>query len=119
MIKALGFSKSTIVCDSAEPKSIEEIRRAGIIRARESKKGPDSIIFGIQALQQYKLHVHPSCTNCITELENYSWQKDKHTNEYINKPIDTFNHSLDSLRYSLQCLDASKLKIMSSTILGL
>jgi phage terminase large subunit len=42
----------------------------------------------------------------LEELENYSWKKDKATNEYINEPIDSFNHYLDALRYSLQCMDA-------------
>ena len=47
-ITSLGFAKSTIICDSAEPKSIEELKRAGLQRAKASKKGPDSIVHGIQ-----------------------------------------------------------------------
>ncbi len=99
-IKSLGFAKSIIVADSAEPKSIEEIRRLGIPKIIPSVKGPDSIIHGINQLQQLNIIVHPSCINTITEFENYSWQKDKN-GEYINKPVDAFNHYLDSLRYSL------------------
>ena len=104
VIKSLGFGKSTIICDSAEPKSIEELRRNGINGARESIKGPDSIIHGIQKLQEYEIIVHPSCQETIAEFENYSWQKDRKTGEYINKPIDMFNHCMDALRYSLQCV---------------
>ena len=103
VIKSLGFQKSTIICDSAEPKSIQELRQNGIYAARESTKGPDSIIHGIQRLWEYEIIVHPSCTETITEFENYAWQKDKTTGEYINKPIDMFNHCMDALRYSLQC----------------
>ena len=103
VIKSLGFQKSTIICDSAEPKSIQELRQNGIYAARESTKGPDSIIHGIQKLWEYEIIVHPSCTETITEFENYAWQKDKTTGEYINKPIDMFNHCMDALRYSLQC----------------
>lgn len=103
VIKSLGFQKSTIICDSAEPKSIQELRQNGVYAARESTKGPDSIIHGIQRLWEYEIIVHPSCTETITEFENYSWQKDKTTGEYINKPIDMFNHCMDALRYSLQC----------------
>ena len=103
VIKSLGFQKSTIICDSAEPKSIQELRQNGIYAARESTKGPDSIIHGIQKLWEYEIIVHPSCTSTITEFENYAWQKDKTTGEYINKPIDQFNHCMDALRYSLQC----------------
>ena len=118
VIKNLGFSKSLIIADSAEQKSIEEIRRLGIQRIKASVKGPDSVIHGIQRVQQYNLIIHPSCQNLITELENYSWQKDKN-GEYINKPQDSFNHYLDALRYSLQCLDTGRLKSFDKSLLGL
>jgi phage terminase large subunit len=115
IIESLGFAKSIIIADSAEKKSIEEIKRAGVNRIRASVKGPDSIMHGIQALQNYEIIVHPSCTGIITELENYSWQKDKKTNEYINKPIDAFNHFLDALRYSLQCVQ-NRLKTLNKDL---
>lgn len=102
VIKAMGYSKNVIVADCAEEKSIVEIRRAGIPKIRECKKGPDSIRFGIQQLQQYKIRVLPKCTGVITEFQNYAWEKDKKTGEYTNKPIDKFNHFMDALRYSLQ-----------------
>ena len=105
-IKAMGFAKSIIMADSAEQKSIEEIKRKGVVRIKPCVKGQGSVLQGIQILQQYEIIVHPSCRNTIEELQNYSWKKDKQTNEYINEPIDAFNHSLDSLRYSLQCMDA-------------
>ena len=119
IINSLGFAKSTIVADAAEPKSIEEIKRKGIQRIRACTKGADSILHGIQKLQQYELIVHASCTGIATELENYSWQKDKKTNEYINKPIDAFNHFIDALRYSLQCINIKKLKTLNKASLGL
>ena len=119
IITSLGFSKSVIVADAAEMKSIEEIKRLGITRIKPCVKGPDSIIHGIQKLQQYEIIVHPNCGELITEFENYSWQKDKN-GEYINKPIDQFNHYCDALRYSLQCVDkAQKLKTMSKSSFGL
>lgn len=119
IIAGMGFAKSTIIADSAEPKSVAEIKRCGIMRIRESTKGKDSIIHGIQRLQGYNIIVHPSCQNIITELENYSWIKDKLTGEYTNKPIDMFNHSLDALRYSLQALDQHKFTAVSKDVLGL
>lgn len=119
IITSMGFAKSTIIADSAEPKSVAEIRKCGILRIKESAKGKDSIIHGIQRLQGYNLIVHPSCQNIITELENYSWIKDKATGEYTNKPIDMFNHSLDALRYSLQALDQHKFTAISKDVLGL
>ena len=119
IISALGFAKSNIIADAAEPKSIEEIKRKGIMRIRACTKGADSIVHGIQQLQQYDIIVHPSCEGVITELENYSWQKDKQSNEYINKPIDAFNHYMDALRYSLQCINTKKLKTINKSLLGL
>ena len=104
-IKAMGFAKSVIKADSAEQKSIEEIKQAGVYRISPCVKGQGSILQGIQKLQQYELIIHPDCKNIIEELQNYSWEKDKQTNEYINKPVDKYNHYLDALRYSLQCLD--------------
>ena len=115
IITALGFSKSTIIADAAEPKSIEEIKRAGINKIRACKKGADSIIHGIQKLQNYEIIIHPSCVGIITEFENYTWQKDKKTDEYINRPIDDFNHYIDALRYSLQCV-ATKLKSIDKNL---
>lgn len=114
IITALGFAKSTIIADSAEPKSIEEIKRGGIIKMKPAVKGPDSVIHGIQKLQNYHIIVHPSCQGVITEFENYSWQKNK-DGEYINRPSDSFNHYCDALRYSLQCANA-KLKTLSKNL---
>lgn len=107
-IKEMGFAKSIICADSAEQKSIDEIKRLGISRIKPCVKGKGSVLQGIQKLQQYELIVHPSCENVIEELENYAWKKDRQTNEYINEPAEGFDHYMDSLRYSLQCLDVRK-----------
>ena len=115
IIQSLGFSKSVIVADSAEPKSIAEIKAGGIGKIRACKKGADSIIHGIQQLQNYEIIIHPSCEGIITEFENYTWAKDKNTGLYINKPIDDFNHYIDALRYSLQA-NAVKLKTMDKNL---
>lgn len=115
IIKALGFSKSVIIADSAEQKSIEEIRRAGVPKIRAAKKGKDSIIHGIQRLQNYTIVVHPSCTGVIEEFNSYTWKKDKTTGEYLNEPNDFANHYCDSLRYSLQCAVA-RVKTMDKNL---
>lgn len=115
IITSLGFAKSVIIADCAEPKSIAELKSAGIQKIRASKKGADSILHGIQKLQNYELIIHPNCTGVITELQNYTWKKDKHTGEYINTPIDDFNHYLDSIRYSMQCA-ANKLKTLDKNL---
>ena len=88
VIKDMGYSKEVITADSAEKKSIAEMRRDGIYRIRPALKGPDSIIQGIQFLQQFKWVVDDRCVKTIEELQNYTYVKDKKTNEYNNRPID-------------------------------
>lgn len=113
MIKYKGFAKEKITADSSEPKSIDELKRHGLTRVKGAKKGPDSINNGIQFLQQYTLHIHPKLGDLITELENYTWRKDKKTGEYFNEPIDEFNHLLDALRYAVE--DARTPKVVKAT----
>ena len=114
----MGFAKSVIMADSAEQKSVEEIKRMGVPRIKPCVKGQGSVLQGIQKLQQYEIVVHPSCVKVAEELANYCWKKDKATNEYINEPVDSWNHYLDSLRYSLQCLDArAQLSTMNKDLL--
>lgn len=96
----MGYRKEVITCDSAEPKSIEELKRNGLDRVRGAVKGKDSIINGINLLQQYEIIILPSLTWIIEEFKNYTWKKGK-DGEYINVPIDKYNHSLDSLRYGI------------------
>ena len=97
-MEALGVSKSAlIVADSAEPKSIEELRRLrwtidGV------KKGKDSVMFGINLLKGYAINVHASSVNLIKELEQYKWKVNKN-GDSLNVPIDEYNHAIDALRY--------------------
>lgn len=114
-IIAHGYSKEEIIADSAEQKSIEEIRRLGINRIRKCKKGKGSILQGIQKVQQYKMVIHPNCINFINEIKNYTWKKDKSTGEYINEPVDSYNHLMDALRYSLQSIK-KKAKILNVSL---
>ena len=86
-----------IWADSAEPKSIEEIRRAGY-NIKAVVKGADSISFGISVLQQRQMLITKASVNLIKELRAYSWDVDK-TGKKLNKPIDTMNHAIDALRY--------------------
>ena len=115
IITALGFNKSVIIADAAEPKSIAEIKSAGIQKIKACSKGKDSILYGIQQLQNYEIIIHPSCIGIITEFENYTWSKDKATDGFTNKPIDDFNHYIDALRYSLQAVKA-KLKTLDKNL---
>lgn len=102
-INEFGYAKEVITADSAEKKSITEIRtKYGVPRIRAAKKGPDSIRQGIQWMLQFDLIVDDRCVKLIEELENYTWQKDKKTNEYKNVPVDSYNHILDATRYAIE-----------------
>ena len=101
-IKNMGYAKERITADSAEPKSIYELRELGINRVQPARKGKDSVMHGIQYIQGFEIIIHSKCKNFITEINNYTWDKDKKTGKSLNKPIDEYNHLLDSMRYALE-----------------
>lgn len=96
-----GYSKEHVTADSASPKDIDHLRELGLRNIKGSRKGKDSVNNGIQYIQDYKIIVHPKCVNFLTEISNYTWDKDKFGNK-INKPIDDFNHLMDAMRYALE-----------------
>ena len=117
-IEKLGFRKEIIVADSAEPKSIEHLRSLGLMRIKASRKGKDSINAGVQFIQDFKIFIHPRCNNFLTEISNYSWDKDKF-DKTINKPIDDFNHLMDAMRYALEdYMRNNRMKTINKNILG-
>ena len=87
------------IADSAEQKSIIEIRNYGIRKIEPAQKGADSVRAGIQILQRYELMVTQRSLNLIYELRNYKWKEDRITGNLLNEPIDKFNHALDAVRY--------------------
>lgn len=89
-----------VTCDSAEPKSIADLKRNGV-NARGAKKGKDSILHGVKWLQGQKIVVDVNCTNFIKELSSYKWREDKDGNT-IPKPVDMNNHLIDALRYAME-----------------
>lgn len=93
------YNRRPVFCDSAEPKSIQELKVLGI-NARPARKGPDSLLQGIQHLQQYQIKITSSSSNIISEFQKYCWTFDANGNP-TNKPIDKYNHAIDSLRYVL------------------
>lgn len=99
-IKKQGYAKESITGDSAEPKSIDELYDYGL-RIKGAKKGRDSILNGIQWIQDLKIIIHPRCTNFITEISNYTWDKDRF-GKTLNIPVDDFNHLMDAMRYALE-----------------
>ena len=99
-ITDMGYAKEKIKADSAEPKSIDELKGLGL-RVKGARKGKDSINNGIQFIQDYEIIIHKRCANFTTEISNYQWDKDKF-GKLQNKPIDDFNHLQDATRYALE-----------------
>ena len=106
-LKYKGFEKARICADSADTKTIDELKDLGLYRIYGAKKVKGSVKAGIQKLQDYKIYVHPSCVNTIVELNNYVWETDKETNKPTTEPIDEYNHLMDALRYATEELNTS------------
>lgn len=96
-----GYLKTDIVADSAEPRLIAELRAKGVRRISGSIKGKDSIMFGVNFMQSFKIHILPKCTNAIQEFSTYVFDQDKEGN-WLNKPVDANNHFIDATRYALE-----------------
>lgn len=88
-------ANAMIIADSAEPKSIEELKRLGLRNIKPAKKGPGSIISGIKHIKEHELYVDPNSQNLINELNSYVWKSNK------DLPEDTNNHAMDAIRYGL------------------
>lgn len=99
-VQEMGYGKERITADSAEPKSIDELKSLGL-RVKAAQKGKDSVKNGIQWIQDLEIIIHPKCVNFLTEISNYTWDKDKFDNK-LNEPIDDFNHLMDAMRYALE-----------------
>lgn len=99
-VQSMGYGKERIIADSAEPKSIDQLKGLGL-KVKGAEKGKDSVNHGIQFIQDYKIIIHPRCVNFLTEISNYTWDKDKLGNK-LNRPIDDFNHLMDAMRYALE-----------------
>jgi phage terminase large subunit len=96
LMKSYGVN-GDIYADSAEPKSIAELKRFGH-KVKPVEKGRDSVNYGIQILQQKHMLITKRSKNLIQELTKYTWKKDRY-GEYEPTPVDAYNHGLDALRY--------------------
>ena len=98
-LEALGLNKrSSIYADSADPRSIETLKRLGWTNVRPAQKGPDSIRAGIDKIHTFQTFAHPGSANLIEEYYNYSYRTG------TDKPIDSYNHLCDALRYGVMSL---------------
>jgi len=94
------INNDLVTCDSAEPKSIAELKQYGI-SAHPADKGKDSVLFGIQWLQQQSIIIDSRCIHAQNEFGQYHWKEDKAGNA-IREPVDRLNHLIDALRYAYE-----------------
>lgn len=94
------IGNNIVTCDSAEPKSIAELQRLGVY-AKGANKGKDSVLHGIQWLQQQKIIIDSKCINTRNELQQYKWKEDAGGNS-LPVPVDKNNHLIDALRYAYE-----------------
>ena len=108
-LSAANISKNTeIIADSAEPKSIEELRRLGWY-ITGAKKGADSIKNSIDILKRFNLNITRRSVNLVNEIGRYKWKTDT-SGKVLNEPTDSWNHLIDPLRYvALNKLQINKL----------
>lgn len=117
--KAMGVGKTKLYVDAAEPRSIQYFRNEGI-NAVACNKGKDSVKAGIMFLQDNEIIVHPSCSNFIMELENFSYIKSKQTGEYTEETTHEFSHAIDAAKYAYSDIYTNtKLKTISKAALSL
>lgn len=98
LLKTNGV-EDIVYADSAEPKSIAELNSYGH-NVLPVSKGRDSIVYGLNLINQNKVYVTSRSKNLINELRNYIWMTDKQGNK-LNKPIDAYNHAIDAMRYAI------------------
>lgn len=112
-----GFNKTlTMYCDSAEPDRIKMWKKAGY-KARPVKKEPGSVHAQIDYLKQHKIHIHPSCVNTIKEIQQWKWQKNENTGEYLDEPVPFQDDAMAMLRYSIEQERRTKPKL-NRTVTG-
>jgi phage terminase large subunit len=109
LLRSSNISKNSIIfADSADPKSIQELKLYGW-NIRPADKGPDSISYSISLLKQYgTINITKDSINFIKEAKAYKWKEERSGNR-TNQPIDAFNHAWDATRYwALGMLAANK-----------
>lgn len=118
-IERMNLRKTKIYVDAAEPRSIQYFKQEGI-NAVACAKGKDSVKAGLMFLQDHLIIVHPSCTNFIMELENFSYIKSKQTGEWTEQTTHEFSHAIDACRYGYSDIYTNnKMKTISKAALSL
>lgn len=120
LAESKGFDKRKIMyCDSAEPDRIKMWQKAGY-RARAVVKGAGSVKAQIDYLKQHRIHIDGSCLNTIKEIQQWKWQKDSKSGQYIDEPVNVFDDAMAALRYCIEPYRQNKkMKTLNKTALSL
>ena len=102
--------QALVIADSAEPKSIDEIKSYGI-NVQPAEKGPDSVRNGIQLVQDQRISVTKRSVNIIKEYRNYLWETDR-DGKILNAPEHTWSHSMDAGRYAMSSIIKTPVFVM-------
>jgi len=105
-----------IYADNARPESISHLKRNGLSRIKACEKGKGSVEDGIAFIQSFKrVYIHPRCKETLNEFRNYSYKKDRLTDEVLPIIIDAYNHYIDSIRYALEKISKGRRKAKPAT----
>lgn len=99
LMRQLGIGRTRPIYADSDPKSIDDLYYLGW-NIHSTFKGKDSIIYGIELIKRYRIHVTKRSTGLIRELRNYTWRQDKN-GILLNEPIDGYNHAIDAARYAV------------------
>lgn len=105
-----NLSRAIVICDSSEPKSIDELKSYGIV-AMPATKGAGSVFQGIQYVQQQQISVTKRSINFIKGYQNYLFAEDRN-GKILNEPDDTihtWSNSMDSVRYAIVSLSPNQI----------
>lgn len=95
-----NLPKALVVADSAEPKSISELRRLGV-NVIGTEKGSDSVRYGIKTVQAQRISITSRSVNLLKEYRNYFQSVDHRTNLPIIGKYEGVHHALDAVRYAI------------------
>lgn len=119
-VNTLGLRKAVIQCDAAEPRTIDFFKRNGVA-ARPCIKGPNSVDARIAFLQNHEIVVDPTCKSVITELSNFSYERDRKTGKFLDDHYThEFSHSIDALGYAYSDIyTKGRIRTLDKAALGL
>lgn len=105
------YQNLKVYADNARPEAIEEMKRQGFHGIRACIKGANSVLEGIEWLQDRTIYIDESCIGAKNEIESYQWEKDKRTGERLPKPVKVNDDAMDDIRYGTEKFKKNKISL--------